>query len=117
MCPKPISRSEMTHLVRKWFHLKVQGSVKVVTVEATADDIGNFFSKVCDKLGVEQEGATLLYPMTTTAGLHCEISIEKDQFIIESLMTFFLSCEEGSQLVVVPPKKERREESTSCSRK
>ena len=95
-------------LLSKWFLLKVKGTVKVVTIEATADDIGNFFTKVCDKLGVEEEGATLLYPMRTTSGSHCEISIEKDEFVIESLTTFFLSCEEGSQLVVVPPKKEEK---------
>ena len=95
------SKRNNTTLERKWFRVQRQGSLKVATVDITASNIEESFTKACRIVQIEENDATIVYPMRTSEGKD-DITISNDEFVKESLMTFFLTCEEGSKIIVVP---------------
>ena len=95
------SRNRTTEtLARKWFKVQLKGTLQVVTVEINATEIDDAFSKICTRVKlVKNKNAVILYPQRTVQGVD-EISIENDEFLKESLMHFYLTCEEGAKLLV-----------------
>ena len=91
-------------LERKWFKIQRQGSLHVQTINVDVKDVYDVFNKICKMLKLEDkmDKVLLQYPQRNeTVGLPDAITIAKDDFIEESLMTFYLTCEEGSKIIVV----------------
>ena len=80
---------------------KLKGSLQVVTIVVKVDEVADAFSKICTRLKVVDENcASFTYPQRTLGGGHDDITVQKDEYLEESLMTFFLTCEEGSKIIV-----------------
>ena len=91
-----------TTLERKWFRIQAQGSLQVLTVIINVAEVEAAFAKICGKLKVDEVGATMVFPQRTQSGGVDEITVIKDEYLDEALMTFYLTCEEGSKIVVTP---------------
>ena len=92
-------------LVRKWFKVQKKGTLQLMTVTIEAADVENAFAKICTKVKVDPVGASFVYPLRTSEkGTHDDITVENGEDLNDSLMTFFLQCEEGSKLIINPPK-------------
>ena len=90
-------------LERKWFKVQKKGSLQLMTVNIDAANAETAFEKICNKVKVDPVGASVVFPLRTSSkGDHDDIVIENDADVKESLMTFFVQCEEGSKLIVVP---------------
>ena len=91
-----------TTIERKWFELQIQGTLQVTTANILVSEVEEAFSKICQIMKVDENRYQVLYPQRSEDGGVDFITLSKDAFLKDALMTFYLTCEEGSKLILTP---------------
>ena len=91
-----------TTIERKWFKLQIQGTLQVTTANILVSEVEEAFSKICQIMKVDENRYQVLYPQRSEDGGVDFITLSKDAFLKDALMTFYLTCEEGSKLILTP---------------